>query len=316
MTNFLSVDDVSDINALINKALYLKSNPLALANKGLGKRIGCIFMNPSMRTRLSTQIAAKNLGLEVIILNAGSEGWAFEFQNGAIMNGNTVEHIKDAARVLGSYFDILAVRAFPAFKDKEEDYSELVIRQFMKYSGKPIISLESSTLHPLQSFADAITIQENITENHKPKVVLTWAPHIKSIPHCVANSFAQWMTKWDKVDLTITHPVGYELSEQFTNGAIINHNQLDALKDADFVYVKNWSSFHDYGAVTCLDQNWMLTNEHLTVTNNAKVMHCLPVRRNIELSDEILDGDQSLVTKQAENRIWAAQAIISEILES
>jgi len=167
----------------------------------------------------------------------------------------------------------------------------------------------------LQSFADAITIQENMPQSYKPKVVLTWAPHIKSIPHCVANSFAQWMSNWDKVDLTITHPVGYELSEQFTKGAIINHNQLDALKDADFVYVKNWSSFEDYGAVTCIDETWMLKNAHLSHTNHAKVMHCLPVRRNIELSDEILDGEYSLVTKQAENRIWAVQAIISEILE-
>lgn len=315
MKNFLSVNDVTDVDALISKALYIKSNPLAFNTKGFGKRMGCIFMNPSMRTRLSTQIAAKNLGLDVIILNAGSEGWAFEFQDGAVMNGTTVEHIKDAARVLGTYFDILAIRAFPVFKDRDEDYSEQVIKQFIKYSGKPVISLESSTLHPLQSFADAITIQENMPQSYKPKVVLTWAPHIKSIPHCVANSFAQWMSNWDKVDLTITHPVGYELSEQFTKGAIINHNQLDALKDADFVYVKNWSSFEDYGAVKCIDETWMLKNAHLSHTNHAKVMHCLPVRRNIELSDEILDGEYSLVTRQAENRIWAVQAIISEILE-
>jgi N-succinyl-L-ornithine transcarbamylase len=271
-------------------------------------------MNPSMRTRLSTQIAAKNLGLEPILLNSGNEGWALEFEDGAIMNGTTVEHVKDAARVFGKYFDILAVRAFPRFLDKEEDFSELVINQFIKHSGLPVVSLESATLHPLQSLADIITMTEH-KKKLKPKVVLTWAPHIKSIPHCVANSFAQWVNAWGEADFYITHPEGYELSEKFTSGAKIIHNQIEAIENADFIYVKNWSSFRNYGAVECTDTNWMLTSEHLKNTNNAKVMHCLPVRRNIELSDEILDSEHSLVSNQAENRIWAAQAVLSEILK-
>jgi N-succinyl-L-ornithine transcarbamylase len=314
MKQFISVNDVHDINQLVTNAILYKENPLKDKNLGIGKRIGCIFMNPSMRTRLSTQIAAKNLGLEPILLNAGNEGWALEFEDGAIMNGTTVEHVKDAARVFGKYFDILAVRAFPRFLDKEEDFSELVINQFIKHSGLPVVSLESATLHPLQSLADIITITEH-KKKLKPKVVLTWAPHIKSIPHCVANSFAQWVNAWGEADFYITHPEGYELSEKFTSGAKIIHNQIEAIENADFIYVKNWSSFRNYGAVECTDTNWMLTSEHLKNTNDAKVMHCLPVRRNIELSDEILDSELSLVSYQAENRIWSAQAVLSEILK-
>jgi N-succinyl-L-ornithine transcarbamylase len=314
MKNFISVNDVTNIPDLVQSALEYKTNPLKDKDLGTGKRIGCIFMNPSMRTRLSTQIAAKNLGLEPILLNAGSEGWALEFEEGAIMNGTTVEHVKDAARVFGQFFDILAVRAFPRFQSKEEDYSELVIQQFIKYSGLPVVSLESSTLHPLQSLADIITMTEH-KKRSKPKVVLTWAPHIKSIPHCVANSFSQWVTAWGEADFCITHPEGYELAPEFTKNARIIHNQAEALEGADFIYVKNWSSYKNYGAVECTDTSWMLTNKHLENTNNAKVMHCLPVRRNVELSDEILDGPDSLVTKQAENRIWSAQAVLSKILK-
>lgn len=315
MQKFLSAHDVADIESLVNKALFYKSNPLSDSSLGAGKRIGCIFMNPSMRTRLSTQIAAKNLGIEPILLNAGSEGWALEFEDDAIMNGTTVEHIKDAARVFGQYFDILAVRAFPAFKNREDDYSEHVMKQIIKYSGLPVVSLESATLHPLQSLADIITMTEKKPAG-RPKVVLTWAPHIKSIPHCVANSFAQWVNKWDKADFVITHPEGYDLDASFTSGAQITHNQKEALEGADFVYVKNWSSYEDYGAVLNTDTSWMLTNAHLHNTNDAKVMHCLPVRRNIELSGEVLDGPNSIVTHQAGNRVWAAQAVLSEILKS
>lgn len=313
MKNFISVKDVPYIGQLVHKALEYKSNPLKDSTLGHNKRIGCIFMNPSMRTRLSTQIAAKNLGLEPVLLNAGSEGWALEFEEGAIMNGTTVEHVKDAARVFGKYFDILAVRAFPRFQSKEEDYSELIINQFIKYSGLPVVSLESSTLHPLQSLADIITMTEH-KKVKRPKVVLTWAPHIKSIPHCVANSFAQWVNAWGEADFCITHPEGYELASEFTGSAKILCNQEEALENADFIYVKNWSSYKNYGAVECTDTSWMLTEKHLKNTNNAKVMHCLPVRRNIELSDEILDGPHSLVSMQAENRIWSAQAVLSEIL--
>jgi N-succinyl-L-ornithine transcarbamylase len=317
MKQFLSVNDVTNLDQLIKNALDYKNDPLRDSHLGQGKRIGCIFMNPSLRTRLSTQIAAKNLGLDPILLNAGSEGWALEFEDGAVMDGTTVEHIRDAARVLGRYFDILAVRAFPKFLDKEEDYSEHIIKQFVRYSNLPVISLESATLHPLQSLADLITMTEQRADpQRKLNVVLTWAPHIKSIPHCVANSFAQWVNRWEEANLTITHPKGYELSEEFTKGAIITHDQKEAIQNADFIYVKNWSRYDEYGKVDCLDPNWMLTSTHLKESKSAKIMHCLPVRRNVELSDEVLDSPQSIVADQAENRIWAAQAVLSEILKN
>ncbi len=298
----------------MQKALAYKSSPLADVQLGAGKRIGCLFLNPSMRTRLSTQIAAENLGMNAIIFNVGAEGWAMEFEDGAIMNGTTAEHVKDAAPVLGNYFDVLAVRTFPSLKNREEDYNEFVMQQFIKYAGVPVISLESATLHPLQSFTDIITITETFRENRKPKVVLTWAPHVKALPQCVANSFSQWMNAWNHADFIITHPEGYELDEQFTKGATITNDQDEALKDADYVYVKNWSSYNDYGKIISNDTSWMLSNKKLSLTNNAKVMHCLPVRRNVELSDEILDGPNSIVTQQASNRVWAAQAVLSEIL--
>ncbi|MBK8633437.1 MAG: acetylornithine carbamoyltransferase [Saprospiraceae bacterium] len=315
MKQFISAHDVTDIESLVQTALAYKANPFKNNTLGSGKRIGCIFMNPSMRTRLSTQIAAKNLGMEAIVLNAGGEGWSLEFEDDAIMNGTTVEHIKDAARVFGQYFDILALRSFPAFKNRDDDYSEHIIKQVIKYSGIPVISLESATLHPLQSLADIVTMNELGSAIKRPKVVLTWAPHIKSIPHCVSNSFAQWVNKWGKADFVITHPEGYELNEDYTNGATITHNQNEALEGADFVYVKNWSSYKDYGALLSYDSSWMLTQKHLEKTNDAKVMHCLPVRRNVELSGEVLDGPNSIVTHQAGNRVWAAQAVISNILK-
>ena len=321
MKQFISVKDVSDINALVKSALAYKADPLMDKNIGANKRIGLLFLNPSLRTRLSTQIAAQNLGMEAIVFNVDKEGWALEFTEGAIMNGTTVEHIKDAAPILGNYFDILCIRTFPSLQNREDDYAEKIIHQFIKYAAIPVISLESATLHPLQSLTDLITINESMADNmqlnnKKPKIVLTWAPHIKPIPQCVANSFSEWMTAWGEADFVITHPAGYELSEQYTHGATITQNQEDALKEADFVYVKNWSSFKEYGKVICTDSNWMLTNQKLAHTNNAKVMHCLPVRRNVELSDEILDGANSLVTKEASNRVWAAQAVLADILKS
>ncbi len=320
MKNFVSVNDVSNIDALVQKALTYKANPYIDKTLGTNKRIGCLFLNPSMRTRLSTQIAAQNLGMEPIIFNVGSEGWMLEFEEEAIMSGTTVEHVKDAAPVFGKYFDILAIRTFPSLKNREDDYSELYIKQFIKYAGIPVVSLESSTLHPLQSLTDIITITEELEKskiiNLKPKIVLTWAPHVKPLPQCVANSFAQWVNAWGKADFVITHPEDYELSEEFTKGATITHDQNEALKDADFVYVKNWSTFNDYGKIYESDPRWMLTNKKLGITNNAKVMHCLPVRRNVELSDEILDGSNSIVTQEAANRVWAAQAVLSEILRN
>ena len=319
MQNFISVKDVDDINTLAAKALAYKQNPLMHKSLGANKRIGLLFLNPSLRTRISTQIAAENLGMQVVTLNVDRDGWKLEFEEEAIMSGTSVEHVKDAAPILGNYFDILAVRSFPGLVNKEEDYSEHVIKQFMKYAGIPIVSLETSTLHPLQSLTDVITIKESIANSNflnlkKPKVVLTWAPHIKPLPQCVANSFAQWINAWDEVEFVIAHPEEYELNEEFTNGATITHNQQEALKDADFVYVKNWSTYIDYGKIYNNDPSWMLTPKSLEITNNAKLMHCLPVRRNVELSDEVLDSGNSLVTVQAGNRIWAAQAVLAEIL--
>jgi len=313
LKQFISVHDVPDINALVKKALDYKSDPFKDRTLGANKRIGCLFLNPSMRTRLSTQIAAQNLGMEVIIFNVNSEGWALEFEEEAIMSGNTVEHVKDAAPIMGKYFDILAIRTFPSLKNREDDYSELYIKQFIKYAGIPVVSLESATLHPLQSLTDVITITENRKTN-KPKIVLTWAPHVKPLPQCVGNSFSQWINAWGEAEFVITHPEDYELNEEFTKGATIIHNQDEALKNADFVYVKNWSTYTDYGKIYSNDPEWMLTNKKLKLTNNAKVMHCLPVRRNVELSDEILDSPNSLVTQEAANRVWAAQAVLSEIL--
>jgi N-succinyl-L-ornithine transcarbamylase len=330
MKQFISVHDVltpsfggigEAINALVAKALAYKANPFVDKSLGANKRIGLLFLNPSLRTRLSTQVAASNLGMEAIVFNVDKEGWALEFEEGAIMSGTTVEHIKDAAPILGNYFDVLAIRTFPSLANKEDDYSEMYIQQFIKYAGVPVVSLESATLHPLQSLTDIITIKEDLnlkpqTLNLKPRIVLTWAPHVKPLPQCVANSFAQWMNAWGEADFVITHPEDYELSEEFTKGATITHDQDEALKNADYVYVKNWSTFTDYGKIYENDPRWMMTNDKLALTNNAKVMHCLPVRRNVELSDEILDGPNSLVTQQASNRVWAAQAVLSEILAS
>lgn len=319
MKNFISFADVVDLDKLVSKALHYKKNPFADKMLGEGKRIGLLFLNPSLRTRLSTQVAARQLGLEPIIFNIDKEGWALEFEEEAIMSGSTVEHVKDAAPVLGKYFDILCIRTFPSLKNREDDYSELYIRQFVKYSGIPVVSLESATLHPLQSLTDIITITESLQSAppiKKPKIVLTWAPHVKPLPQCVANSFSQWVNAWGKSDFVITHPEDYELDPSFTNGATIIHDQEDALKDADFVYVKNWSTYNDYGKIYTNDPEWMLTNDKLKTTHQAKVMHCLPVRRNVELSDEVLDGPHSIVTRQAGNRVWAAQAVLSDILQS
>jgi N-succinyl-L-ornithine transcarbamylase len=314
MEHFIKFESKALGQELLDLAAAYKANPSLHAEKGKGKRVGCIFLNPSLRTRVSTQIAAQQLGMEAIVLNMDKEGWALEMQEGAIMNKGTVEHIKDAAGVLGSYFDILALRAFPSLTQKEEDVADFVLHQFIKYCKIPVVSLESAIRHPLQSLADQLTIQELAKGKKKPKVVLTWAPHIKAIPHAVANSFAEWSLGMGH-DLTICHPEGYELDPDFTQGATITNNQSKALEDADFVYVKNWSAFNEYGKILCTDERWMLTEAHLKNAPEAKVMHCLPVRRNVELSDEILDGPRSLVQQQALNRIYAAQAVLSKLLE-
>ena len=314
MKQFISVKDVTDLDELVNEALALKENPFEFETLGKGKTIGLVFLNSSLRTRMSSQKAAQNLGMEVMVLNAGQDAWNWEFEEGAIMNGTTVEHIKDAARVVSEYCDIIGIRCFAGLKNKEEDVQEKTLSLFMKYATVPVVSLESATLHPLQSLADCITIAEHPVAKPKPKVVLTWAPHIKSIPHAVANSFSEWMQASD-VDFVITHPKGYELDEKYTQNAVVTTNQEEALKDADFVYVKNWSSFTDYGQVLPTEEEWMLTPEKLTVTNSAKIMHCLPVRRNVEVSDAVLDSENSLIYEQAKNRIYSAQVDFKKILE-
>lgn len=319
MKKFTSVSDVENLKHIIKKALQIKENPLSEPEKGKGKTIGLVFLNSSLRTRLSSQIAAQNLGLNILTLNAAQETWNLEFADGAVMNGDTVEHIKDAIEVLNQYCDIIAVRCFAGMKSKEDDVNESILSQFEQHAKVPVISLESAIRHPLQSLADCITITENwhfdkLSVNRKPKVVLTWAPHIKPIAHAVGNSFAEWMQEMD-VDFVITNPEGYDLDKNFTKDVKIIHNQEEALKDADFIYVKNWSSFDDYAKMPEVKDNWMLTNEKLENTNQAKVMHCLPVRRNVELSDEVMDGENSIIYQQAKNRIFSAQAVFSEILD-
>ncbi len=314
MKRFTTVQDVTNIDTLVQEALMLKAHPHSFAHLGKQKTLGLIFLNPSLRTRLSTQKAAMNLGMNVMVMNMNEEGWALEMEEGAVMNGASVEHIKDAAAVMGQYCDVIGIRCFPSLINKEEDYSEKVLQKFITYCNVPVISLESATLHPLQSLADLLTIHEQWKQKQKPKVVLTWAPHIKALPQAVANSFSEWMCKAD-VDFTIVQPAGYELCEKYTKGARIMHDQREALKEADFVYVKNWSSYMDYGKILLTGNDWMLTNKKLMQTNNAKVMHCLPVRRNVELSDEVLDGKNSLVLEQANNRVFAVQAVLKKIIE-
>ncbi|WP_323758323.1 N-acetylornithine carbamoyltransferase [Roseivirga sp.] len=312
MKNFTSVKDVQNINALVEKALSLKSNPFQI-KLAEGKRIGLIFFNPSLRTRLSSQVAAQNLGAQAIVLDIGKDGWALEFEDGVVMNGDKAEHIKEAAAVMGRYFDVLGVRTFPELKSKEADYSEKLLNAFIKYAGVPIVSLESGTRHPLQSLADLITIKEQWTAMRKPKVVLTWAPHVKALPQAVPNSFAEWMGKAE-VDFSIANPEGYDLAEEFRQGVPVFHDQAEALKDADFVYVKNWSSYDDYGQILSQDEIWTFGSKQLKLTDNAKVMHCLPVRRGLVIKDEILDGPNAIHLEQAENRVYAAQAVFHELL--
>jgi N-succinyl-L-ornithine transcarbamylase len=313
MKKFTSVSDVENVQEIIKKALQIKENPLSENGKGKGKTIGLVFLNSSLRTRLSSQIAAQNLGLNVLMLNAAQEAWNLEFADGAVMNGDTVEHIKDAIEVLNQYCDIIAVRCFAGMKSKKDDINESILSQFVLHAKVPVVSLESATRHPLQSLADCITIAENWKEERKPKVVLTWAPHIKPIAQAVGNSFAEWMQEMD-VDFVIANPKGYDLDKNFTKNIKVVHDQDEALKDADFIYVKNWSSFDDYAAMPEVKENWMLTNEKLAQTNQGKVMHCLPVRRNVELSDEVMDGENSIIYQQAKNRIFSAQTVFSEIL--
>jgi len=314
MRYFTSVNDVEDIPALVADAIELKKNPWSYSHLGKNKTLGLIFLNPSLRTRLSTQRAGQMLGMNTMVMNFDKEGWALETRHGVIMNGDAAEHVREAAAVMGQYVDIIGIRSFPKLKNREEDYADQIIEQFKKYSGVPVISLESATLHPCQSLADLMTIEELKTKA-RPKVVLTWAPHIKNLPQAVPNSFAEWMNKAD-VDFVITHPPGYELAPQFAGAASMTYNQKEAFEGADFIYAKNWSSYTHYGQILSQDPAWMVDKEKMDLTNNAKFMHCLPVRRNLIVSDEVIDSPASVVIQQAGNRLWSAQAVLKKILES
>ncbi|GAA4965122.1 N-acetylornithine carbamoyltransferase [Algibacter aquimarinus] len=311
MKNYTSIQNIDNINTWIEEAKELKSNPLKYNELGKNKTLGLLFFNSSLRTRLSTQKAALNLGMNPIVMNVSGDAWGIEFADGTAMNGKTAEHIKEAAAVVSQYCDIIAVRAFPTLTDKEKDESEEVLRSFTKYASVPIVNMESATGHPLQGLTDAITISEH-AKISKPKVVLSWAPHIKALPHAVGNSFVQAMQKMD-VNFVIANPEGYDLNPQITGDTPIYHDQEEAFKDADFVYTKNWSSYSQYGKILNINADWMITKEKL---GNAKFMHCLPVRRNVVVEDAVLDSDSSLVIKQANNRTYAAQLVLKKILEN
>jgi len=331
MKHFFSVADAGGLSQIVSEAFTQKKAPFAHAALGKHQTLGLVFLNPSLRTRLSTQKAAMNLGMDVMIMNMDKDGWSLETHDNVIMNGTKAEHIREAAAVMGSYCDILGLRSFPQLKDADEDYSEDLFLKFMAYCGKPVVSLESATLHPLQSLADLMTIIEHgaftfngKTGNYepktkKPKVVLTWAPHVKALPQAVPNSFSEWMCKAQAeglLDFIIAQPKGYELNERFTAGAQLVYDQEKAFEKADFIYVKNWSSYKEYGQILPAEPHWMPTLKSLENTNDARVMHCLPARRDLELGSDILDSERSLVIPEAGNRVWAAQAVLKRILEA
>jgi N-succinyl-L-ornithine transcarbamylase len=311
MKNYTSINDIRNINSWIEEAKEMKANPLKNIELGRNKTLGLLFFNSSLRTRLSTQKAALNLGMNAIVLNVSGDAWGIEFGDGIIMNGTNAEHIKEAAAVISQYCDVIAVRAFSTLVDKEKDESEHVLRSFVKFSSVPVINMESATEHPLQGLTDAITISENTTKK-KPKVVLSWAPHVKALPHAVGNSFVQAMQKMD-VEFVIANPKEYNLNPEITKDIPIYHNQDEAFKNADFIYTKNWSSYEDYGKTDKEYPDWMITKEKL---GNAKFMHCLPLRRNVVAEDAVLDSANSLVIAQANNRTYAAQLVLKKILEN
>ena len=314
--NYFDINDINNLQQWIKEAIELKKSPLAHKNLGQDKTICLLFFNNSLRTRLSTQKAAMNLGMNVMVMNFGSEGWQLEYENGEIMDQGKSEHVIEAAQVVSQYADIIAIRAFAKFENKEDDYKEQVLKSFMQYATVPVLNMESSIGHPLQALTDMITIAEHNIKP-KPKVVLSWAPHPKALPQAVANSFAQYANASD-FEFVITHPKGYELDPQFTGNAIIEYDQDKAFKEADFIYVKNWSPFADenYGKVINTDTNWKISAEKMAKTNNAKFMHCLPVRRNVIVDDAVIDSENSLVIQQANNRTFAAQIAIKKILEA
>lgn len=316
MKKFTCVDDIGPLDKALAEAALIKKDRFAFQNLGRNKTLLMIFFNSSLRTRLSTQKAAMNLGMNVIVLDVNQGAWKLETERGVIMDGDKAEHLLEAIPVMGCYCDIIGVRSFAGLKDKREDYEERIINQFVKYSGRPVFSMEAATGHPLQSFADLITIEEYKTKE-RPKVVMTWAPHPKALPQAVPNSFAQWMVAAG-YDLVITHPHGYELAPEFTHGATIEYDQRKALEGADFVYAKNWSAYADpnYGKVLSTDRSWTVDAEKMGLTDNAFFMHCLPVRRNMIVTDEVIESDRSIVIPEAANREISAQAVLKRFLET
>lgn len=318
MKSFFNVSDIGPLDKAIAEALQVKATPYAWKELGRNKTIMLVFFNSSLRTRLSSQKAALNLGLDPIVLNIGQESWKLETRMGVVMDGDKSEHLREAIPVMTSYCDLIGVRSFAGLTDREFDYAETILNQFVEYGGKPVISLESATVHPCQAFADLITIEEHKTKA-RPKVVLTWAPHPKALPQAVPNSFAQWMNAAD-VDFVITHPEGYELDPAFAGSARVEYDQMKALEGADFVYAKNWScpgvaDPSKYGQILCSDMGWTVDARHMAVTNDAFFMHCLPVRRNMIVSDEVIDSPRSLVIPEAANRVVSAQVVMKRMLE-
>lgn len=312
--NYISIENIDSLQKWVKQALKIKKNPLKNKKLGKNKTLGMLFFNPSLRTRLSTQKAALNLGMNVMVMNFTNEGWTLEFGDGAIMDQGASEHIKEAAAVVSQYCDIIAIRAFAGLTDKEKDNAETVLTGFLKYATVPVVNMESATGHPLQSLADAITMEEHKT-THRPKVVLTWAPHPKALPQAVANSFVQMM-QLQEADFVITHPKGYELNPEITKNSKIEYDQNKAFENADFIYAKNWSNYNDYGKITNSDPNWTVNADKMALTNNAKFMHCLPVRRNVIVTDEVIDSENSIVIEQANNRTYSAQLVLQKILEN
>ena len=313
MRHFTSVYDIPNLDEAVKTALGIKQNPYAFRHLGKNKTMVLIFFDASLRTRLSTQKAATNLGLDTMMLNVNQDGWKLETEMGVVMDGDKAEHLREAIPVIGRYCDIIGVRAFARFESKEDDYSEKILNQFIEFAGVPVVSMEAATRHPLQSFADHMTIEEH-KNRARPKVVISWAPHPRALPQAVPNSFIEWMRQTD-YELIVTHPKGYELDPKFMGDLQVEYDQDKALAGADFVYAKNWSSYLEYGEILSKDRNWTITKDKMALTNDAKFMHCLPVRRNMIVTDEVLDSPSSIVIDEAENRVYSAQTILKMILE-
>lgn len=314
MRRFLTPEDLGDLRKALDEARYVKANPFADQDLGRNKTLLLIFFNSSLRTRLSSQRAATNMGMNVIVLDINKDGWKLESEYGVVMDGDKPEHIREAVPVMGQYADIIGVRSFADFVDRDKDYKEHILNQFIELSGRPVISLESATRHPLQAFADLISVEEYKTKP-RPKVVMTWAPHPRALPQAVPNSFVEWMKKAD-VELVMTCPKGYELAPEFMEGLTYEPDQDKALAGADFVYAKNWSSYHEYGQILSKDRSWTVDENKMALTNNAKFMHCLPVRRNMIVSDEVIEGPNSIVIPEAANRVVSMQVVLKRMLQS